>query len=109
MAALSAFGLSNTAATTLHRTERAFAEIGVTLRWKGNGADEVGVCEKTKRVLVRVDPRYFRPTEVDSLLGNPEKARRKLGWNHRVGFAELVKEMVQSDLTLARSGAPHRS
>ena len=90
-------------------TERAFAEIDVTLRWKGNGADEVGVCDKTERVLVRVDSRYFRPTEVDSLLGNPEKARRKLGWNHRVGFAELVKEMVQSDLTLARSGAPHRS
>ncbi len=80
--------------------ELAFAEVGITIRWQGAGANECGLCEKTKRTLVRVDPRYFRPTEVERLLGNPAKARAKLGWKHRVGFRELVREMVANDLTL---------
>jgi len=78
--------------------ELAFAEIGVAIHWQGDGIDEVGLCEKTNRTLVRVDPRYFRPTEVEILLGNPAKARSKLGWQHRIGFQELVREMVESDL-----------
>jgi GDPmannose 4,6-dehydratase len=82
--------------------ELAFAEVGIGLRWEGTGLDERGMCVKTERVLVRVDARYFRPTEVEELLGDPSKARRKLGWRHRVGFRELVKEMVERDLAAAR-------
>ena len=81
--------------------ELAFAEVGIALRWSGAGADECGVCAKSGRVLVRVDAHYFRPTEVDSLVGNPEKARRKLGWSHKTGFRELVTEMVREDVRLA--------
>ena len=80
--------------------ELAFAEVGITVCWQGAGANECGLCERTKRTLVRVDPRYFRPTDIERLLGNPAKARAKLGWKHRVGFRELVREMVASDLTL---------
>ena len=78
--------------------EVAFAETGITIEWVGRDVEECGVCSKTGRVLVRIDPRYFRPTEVEILMGNPEKARRKLGWSHRVSFRELVKEMVAQDL-----------
>jgi GDPmannose 4,6-dehydratase len=87
--------------------ELAFAEVGISLRWDGQGREERGVCRKTNRTLVQVDPRYFRPTEVDRLLGDPAKARAALGWRHKVGFRELVREMVASDLELAakRSGA----
>jgi GDPmannose 4,6-dehydratase len=78
--------------------EFAFAEVGIEIEWVGRDIEECGVCSKTGRILVRIDPRYFRPTEVDILLGNPEKARRKLGWAHRVTFREMVKEMVAQDL-----------
>jgi GDPmannose 4,6-dehydratase len=78
--------------------ELAFAETGVSVRWTGSGTEEHGVCAQSGRVLVRVDPRYFRPTEVDDLLGNSEKARRKLGWSHTVSFHELVREMVREDI-----------
>ena len=83
--------------------ELAFAAIGVALAWEGEGTAERGVDARTGRVLVEVDPRYFRPTEVDALVGNAEKARRELGWQPRIGFAELVAEMVRSDL--AQPGA----
>lgn len=82
--------------------ELAFAEVGIELGWRGKGAEEQGVCRRTDRVLVRVDPIYFRPTEVDLLVGNPAKARDKLGWRHRVGFEALVREMVMHDLARAR-------
>ncbi|HVA82368.1 MAG TPA: GDP-mannose 4,6-dehydratase, partial [Candidatus Binataceae bacterium] len=85
--------------------ELAFAETGISLRWEGDGTQERGICQKTNRTLVRVDPRYFRPTEVDRLLGNPAKARAALGWQHKVGFRDLVQEMVASDLELARKRA----
>ena len=80
--------------------ELAFAEVGIAIQWQGIGADECGLCKKTKRKLVQVDPRYFRPTEVEMLRGNPAKARTKLGWKHRVGFSELVREMMANDLKL---------
>jgi GDPmannose 4,6-dehydratase len=80
--------------------ERAFACVGRTLEWTGRGEDEVGVDARTGQDLVRIDPRYFRPTEVDSLLGDPAKARSRLGWQHRTTFADLVAEMVASDLEL---------
>ncbi len=77
--------------------ERAFACIDVSLDWRGEGVAEEGVCAKTGKVLVSVDPRYFRPTEVDLLIGDPSKALEKLGWKHTVGFADLVREMVEAD------------
>lgn len=81
--------------------ELAFAEVGLTIRWTGEGLNEAGQCSKTGRTLVRIDPRYFRPTEVDLLLGDPSKARRKLGWTHRTNFKDLVREMVAHDLNRA--------
>ncbi len=78
--------------------EVAFAEIGRTIGWHGKAADEKGVDAKTGEILVEVDPRYFRPTEVDFLLGDPTKAREKLGWTHKTSFGDLVREMVAADL-----------
>jgi GDPmannose 4,6-dehydratase len=78
--------------------EAAFAHIGRRIVWRGNGVDETGTDDKSDQALVSIDPRYFRPTEVDQLLGNPAKAKRKLGWSHRIGFSELVAEMMESDL-----------
>ncbi len=77
--------------------ELAFAEVSSTIGWRGKGAEEEGVDGATGKVLVRIDPRYFRPTEVEFLLGDPSKAREKLGWHHRTGFRELVSEMVRAD------------
>jgi GDPmannose 4,6-dehydratase len=79
-------------------TERAFAEVGRKIAWKGRGDQEVGVDAATDQDLVRVDRRYFRPTEVDDLLGDASKAHRNLGWRPETSFAELVAEMVKSDL-----------
>jgi GDPmannose 4,6-dehydratase len=81
--------------------ELSFAEIGIHLEWSGEGRKERGVCSKSGRTLVQVDEHYFRPTEVDLLLGDPSKARAKLGWQHRVSFRDLVKEMVAEDLKAA--------
>lgn len=85
--------------------ELAFAETGVTIEWSGTGVDEKGACAKTGKVLVEVDPRYFRPTEVDLLLGDPTKAKDKLGWTHTTPFKQLVSEMVAADLALLKSNA----
>jgi GDPmannose 4,6-dehydratase len=78
--------------------EKAFAQIGVHIAWEGVGVEEKGLDAGSGRVLVQVDPRYFRPTEVDLLVGDPSKARSKLGWQHRVSFEQLVAEMVAADL-----------
>ncbi len=78
--------------------ELAFALVGHPLVWKGKAAKEVGKCAETGRVLVQIDPRYYRPAEVEQLLGNPDKARRKLGWTPTVKFPELVRLMLASDL-----------
>jgi GDPmannose 4,6-dehydratase len=78
--------------------ELAFRHVDRPIEWRGAGVDEVGVDARTGDELVRVDPRYFRPTEVDLLLGDPSKARIRLGWEHRTTFAELVREMVEADL-----------
>ncbi|EKX51239.1 hypothetical protein GUITHDRAFT_85143 [Guillardia theta CCMP2712] len=83
----------------------AFAHAGMELRWEGSGLDEVGIEKATGTVRVRVDSRYFRPTEVDVLLGNPEKARTKLKWNPTsTPFKKLVEEMVDSDIEAAMKG-----
>ena len=80
----------------------AGAHLGMKIEWKGKGVDEVGVDSKTGRVLVKVDPRYFRPTEVETLLGDASKAKQKLGWSAEVSFSDLVSEMVASDLDVAK-------
>jgi GDPmannose 4,6-dehydratase len=82
--------------------ELAFAEVGRQITWKGEGVEEVGVDSKSGQVLVAIDPRYFRPTEVDELLGDPTKAHQKLGWRHKTTFKELVAEMVASDRNAIR-------
>jgi GDPmannose 4,6-dehydratase len=89
--------------------ERAFAETGRTVTWRGKGVDEEGLDDKTGDVLVRVDPRYFRPTEVELLLGNPSKARTVLGWKHEITFPMLVKEMVAADLKNVAGEGPRNS
>lgn len=81
--------------------DAAFAEIGVRLEWSGSGVEEKGVDAKTGTVRVEVDPRYFRPTEVETLLGDPAKAKRKLGWEPRTTLEEMVGEMVREDLKAA--------
>ena len=78
--------------------ELAFAEVGRQIDWRGSGAAEQGVDAKSGEILVKVDPRYFRPTEVELLLGDPSKARERLGWTHKTSFRDLVREMVQADL-----------
>ena len=78
--------------------EKAFAEVDITIKWSGEGVDEVGCDSGSGRELVLVDPRYFRPTEVEFLVGDPGKARRKLGWSATTTLDELVAEMVREDL-----------
>ena len=85
--------------------ELAAHELGMRLQWQGAGLDERALDEASQRVVVRIDPRYFRPTEVDSLLGDASKARERLGWRPSVTFAELVREMVAADRELARRDA----
>jgi GDPmannose 4,6-dehydratase len=97
--------------------ERASAELGIHLRWEGEGVDEIGIVDsirykgteaqrhkvlKEGQVIIRVDPRYFRPTEVESLLGDASKAKRELGWKPKISFGELVREMVLADLEVAK-------
>ncbi len=83
--------------------DAAFAEIGIGIEWRGSGVDEKGYDAATGRCLVEVDPRYFRPTEVDLLIGDPAKACEKLGWEHRTSLAEMVSEMVRSDLEVVQN------
>ena len=83
--------------------EKAFAEVGVTLEWKGKGVEEKGIDKKTGKSLVEIDPEYFRPTEVELLIGDPTKAHTKLGWKHTIGFTQLVSEMVAADLKIVQA------
>lgn len=89
-----------TGETTPVRTfvEWAFADAGIQLRWEGEGVDEKGYCTQTGRCLIEVDPRYFRPTEVELLIGDPTKAQEKLGWRHETSPRDLAREMVEADL-----------
>jgi GDPmannose 4,6-dehydratase len=84
--------------------ELSFAEIDRKIVWQGSGVDEQGIDEANGDVLVEIDPRYFRPTEVETLLGNPAKALDILGWQHTTPFSDLVSEMVKSDLELLKRG-----
>jgi GDPmannose 4,6-dehydratase len=82
--------------------ERAFACVGRKIEWRGTGVDEVGIDARSGKDLVRIDPHYFRPTEVDELCGDPSKARERLGWVHATSFEDLVAEMVAGDLGAVR-------
>jgi len=84
--------------TVRELVEVAFTVVGRRLEWRGKGADEVGLDVASGEVVVSIDPRYFRPTEVDILLGDARKAREKLGWTHTTSFQEMISEMVRSDL-----------
>jgi GDPmannose 4,6-dehydratase len=84
---------------------KAASELGLEIEWSGSGIAEQGIDKTTGNAIVKVDPRYFRPTEVDTLLGDPSKARAKLGWAPEVPFSELVREMVEEDLAAARRDA----
>jgi GDPmannose 4,6-dehydratase len=94
-----------TGETTPVRTfvEWAFADAGISLDWRGEGVDEKGYDRRTGRCLVEVDPRYFRPTEVDLLVGDPSKARTKLGWHHERSARDLAREMVGEDLKIMQT------
>lgn len=81
--------------------DAAFAEVGMQMRWEGDGVNEKGIDAKSGKIIVEVDPRYFRPTEVDTLLGDPSKAREKLGWEATISLDQMVAEMVREDLMLA--------
>ncbi len=78
--------------------EKAFAHVDVEIAWRGEGLDEVGFDKKTGAVIVQIDPRYFRPAEVDLLIGDASKAKKELGWEPKTAFDELVKEMVQNEV-----------
>ncbi len=76
---------------------------------RGSGTDEKGIDARSGQVLIEVDPRYFRPTEVDLLVGDPSKARQRLGWRHKISFENMVKEMVASDLTAVKHEKERRN
>lgn len=89
--------------------ELAFGHVGIKLEWSGSGVDEVGTDARTGETIIAIDPRYFRPTEVEQLQGDASKARRVLGWSHTVTFPELVREMVDADLSAMRSKSSGRA
>jgi GDPmannose 4,6-dehydratase len=80
--------------------EWAFEDVGIRMEWRGDGVDEKGFCKASGKCLVEVDPRYFRPTEVELLIGDPSKAHNKLGWKHETSVRELVSEMIEADLKI---------
>ena len=97
------FVLATGVTTTIREfAERAFAKVGITLGWSGRGVDEVGRDTKTGNTVVSVDPTYFRPTEVDLLIGDASKARKKLNWKPIIDLQQMIEEMIASDLEEAR-------
>lgn len=99
---------TGTTTTVREFAEWSFAEAGITIRWEGKGVDEKGFDSATGKLLVSIDPRYFRPTEVDLLLGDPSKAEKVLGWRHETGARELAREMVREDIKLMQTDLSER-
>jgi GDPmannose 4,6-dehydratase len=87
-----------------HFIEAAAEELGIEISWQGRGVDEIGI-DKNSKAIIKIDPRYFRPTEVETLLGDATKAREKLGWKPKITFSELVAEMAREDLEIAKRDA----
>jgi GDPmannose 4,6-dehydratase len=90
-----------------HFVEWCFSDVGIDIEWRGSGVDEKGYCKSSGRCFVEVDPRYFRPTEVELLLGDPAKANKVLGWKHETSVRDLAREMVAADLA-GLNAEPHR-
>ena len=91
---------TNETRTVREFVETAFSHVNIEVEWKGTGVDEVGIDKATGKTIVRVNPKFFRPAEVEVLLGNPEKAEKKLGWEREISFSELVKRMIDNDMNL---------
>lgn len=91
---------TNETRTVREFVETAFSHVNIEVEWKGTGVDEVGIDKVTGKTIVRVNPKFFRPAEVEVLLGNPEKAEKKLGWEREISFSELVKRMIDNDMNL---------
>ncbi len=87
--------------------EMAFKKIGVNITWRGSGKNEQGIDAKTGKTLVEIDPRYFRPVEVDSLLGDAKKALEELGWKPSISFEAMIEEMVERDLKKWQAEKPN--
>ena len=91
---------TNETRTVREFVETAFSHIGITIEWKGTGVDEIGIDKETGKTIIKINPQYFRPAEVDVLLGNPAKAEKNLNWKREISFTELVKRMVDHDMEL---------
>lgn len=91
---------TNETRTVREFVETAFSHVGITVQWQGTGVDEIGVDAATGKTIVKVNRKFFRPAEVEVLLGNPAKAETKLGWRREIPFADLVKRMVENDMAL---------
>lgn len=91
---------TNETRTVREFVETAFQHVGIDVEWKGTGVDEIGVDKATGKTIVKVNPKFFRPAEVDILLGNPEKAEKTLGWEREISFSDLVERMVKNDMEL---------
>ncbi|MBQ6180584.1 MAG: GDP-mannose 4,6-dehydratase, partial [Ruminococcus sp.] len=89
---------TNETRTVREFVETAFKHVGIEVQWQGEGVDEIGIDKATGKTIVKVNKKFFRPAEVDILLGNPEKAEKALGWKREISFSELVERMVKNDL-----------
>lgn len=94
---------TNETRTVREFVEQAFAHVGITVEWQGTGVDEIGIDKATGRTIVKINEKFFRPAEVEVLLGNPKKAERKLGWEREISFSDLVKRMVENDMELVKN------
>lgn len=94
---------TNETRTVREFVEKAFKFAGIEIEWKGTGVDEVGIDKATGNVVVKINPKFFRPAEVEVLLGNPEKAEKLLGWKREISFDDLVMKMTENDLALVKS------
>lgn len=93
---------TNETRTVREFVETAFSHVGINVEWQGTGVDEIGIDKATGRTVVKVNEKFFRPAEVEVLLGNPEKAERELGWEREISFSNLVKRMVENDMELVK-------
>ena len=91
---------TNETRTVREFVEVAFGHVGIEIEWEGTGVDEIGKDKATGKTIVKVNPQFFRPAEVDILLGNPAKAEKELGWKREISFSQLVERMVKNDLAL---------
>jgi GDPmannose 4,6-dehydratase len=95
---------TNQTQTVRQFVEMAFKTIGISLEWKGKQENEVGLDKNTGKSIVRINPRYYRPCEVELLIGNPQKAKEKLGWEPKITLEDMCKMMVDADIRRNRSG-----